>query len=506
MVQMPVSIDRTLEDSIQDQLVNEIRSLIAQNTIKSGLRLPATRALSRQLKVSRNTVKNAYAHLISQGFLESNGTSGTFVCDNIPDVSIDTCKKINVSAIENDKLYSHPGIATTQCPTEFSQSANTFDFSIRNSDPSIAPDRTWRRLLLKHLPYRSRYANNVSPAGLDLLRDAIAEYVSPLRGMSILSENSFIVSNDFRAFDIINKTMLNSESRVAVEDPCDAGIVYLLKNAGAIVIPIPVDNEGIVVDKLPMQDIDLVYVSPSHQQPTGVTLSLERRQSLLDWASKTGAHIVEWDTYGEFSYDDSPLPSIFSLDTDDRVIYLNSFQNWIGANLKLGYIVVPPGIAERILAVKEFLDPLTSWLDQRVIADFISSSSFFGHLRCVRQALKRRRDATIFAIDKNFGKQDVSGEKTGGHLVWSLPRDYPFSREVQEAASENGIVLPTLHDGFCCVDQHQKRYDPNHTIMLGYAALSEEVIADGVQRLAHTMRNSIPHSSNNTALFYYSTA
>ena len=485
MIQILVSINRDSGVPIQDQLMDGIHLLITQGAIKAGLRLPATRVLSRQLNISRNTVKNAYSNLISQGFLQSNGTSGTFVCSIIPDVAVKPSLQKAPLDIVGEESVRYRESQNFQNLNSVTAQNNIYDFNLRNSDPSIAPDRAWRRLLLKHLPYRSRYANSVGPLGLNLLREAIAEYVCPLRGMSIIPDNSIIVSNDYRAFDIVSKMMLSTDSCVAVEDPCDAGIVFLLNSSRVKLLPIPIDNEGIIVSQLPAEGVDFVYVSPSHQQPTGVTMSMSRRHELVKWASDTGAHILEWDTYGDFCYDESPLPSIYSLDTSDRVIYLKSFANWAGASLKLGYIVVPPGITERILSVKEFVDPITSWLDQRVVADFISSNSFFGHLRLVRQALKRRRDATITAIIKNFGPQIISGQKTGGHLVWTLPNEFQTSRELQNIAATNDILIPTLYDGFCWMDQSTHHHDPNRTVLLGYSGLSEEIITEGVEHLAN---------------------
>lgn len=392
LVQLPISIDRMAREPMQDQLVEEVRILIRRGAVRPGMRLPASRALSRQLNVSRNTVKNAYLNLMSQGYLQSNGTSGTFVCAILPDEE----SKSSVGKPKPD--VDMPPMSATLRVSLDKKPSSTFDaisFEIRGVNPTLAPQRTWRRLLIKHLPYQSRHAENTNPAGLEALREAVANSISPLRGMSIVADNSIIVSDDYRALDIIIRIVARKNDRVAVEDPCDAGLYYLLRSHGLQVVSVPVDGDGIIPEQLFSKDVQSVFVSPSHQQPTGVTLSNERREQLLSWANDKGAHIVEWDTFGEFRYDESPLPSLFSLNTSDRVIYVNCFSSWIGAGARLCYVALPARLMSQFLALKTFLSPEPTWLDQRVAAEFISSDSFFGHLRRVRQQYKQRRNTML---------------------------------------------------------------------------------------------------------------
>ena len=466
------------------------------------MRLPATRALSRQLKISRNTVKIAYMNLMSQGYLQSKGTAGTYVCTKLPDAAINALVDTGSAGAEP---VGHRPMRVFRRPVEAGglSPVTAFDFGLRKVDQTIAPERTWRRLLLKHLPYRSRHAANMHPAGLDVLREAIANSVSPLRGMSIYPENSLIVSDDYRAFDIICSVIVRRGASIAVENPCDAGLAFLLRNRGATILPIPVDDDGIVVDRILAKTIQAVVVSPTHQQPTGVTMSKERRKQLLDWANDTGGHIVEWDTFGEFCYDDSPLPSLFSADNSDRVIYVNSFSTWIGAGLQLGYVVAPSGLFSQFVAVKEFLDPQTSWLDQRVTADFVSSDSFFGHLRRVRQTCKQRRDAMISAIANHMGPQNLSGQQAGRHLVWHLPRSLPSSLELQVQAAAAGIRIPTFYDGFCLMEPSEDHHKSASSLLIGYTALTEEAANEGMQRLADVwgLRTSTPAAAKWSAPF-----
>lgn len=302
--------------------------------------------------------------------------------------------------------------------------------------------------------------------------------------MSIRTENCVIVPDDYRALDTISRLLTYRRKRVAVEDPCDAGLYYLLRSQGAELISIPVDEQGLIVENLADQDISSVFVTPSHQQPTGVTMSRSRRDELLKWASSTGGHIVEWDTFGEFCYDDSPLPSLFSLDKADRVIYVNTFTSWIGSGSQLCYVVLPSGLMSQFLTIRSFLNPEPSWLNQRVAADFISSDSFFSHLRRIRQHFKQLRNTLLDTITETMGEQYITGEQAGRHLVWHLPNNGMTPMEIQKKAGLIGVSIPTLYDGYCILGKVNTGFDPARTLLLGYSGITDEQARTGISRLA----------------------
>lgn len=483
LVQIPVNIDRSKDSPLQEQLADGIRELIVQDAIRPGMRLPATRALSHQLNVSRNTVKIAFNNLMSEGYLESNGTSGTFVCAVLPDLEINTLSPDLASQqIERVEATAPIHNRSPMFPTK--SSSDLYDLRLGCMDPTFAPERTWRRLMLNHLPYRARHAKQGDIAGIEVLREGIANTVSPLRGMSVNPDNCFIVGEGYRAIDLVINVMLTPGDTVAVEDPCDAGIIFLLQKRGIKYLSITVDEDGLDVSSLPTENIKLVFVTPTHQQPLGVTMSNQRRQDLLNWAEHSNTHIVEWDTFGEFCYNDAPLPSVYSMDVKDRVIYINTFANWIGSDLSLGYMVAPNELIGRIRGVKEFIDPATPWLDQRITADFILSDGFFGHLRRVRQAYKQRRDAMLSAIETSFGKQELFGSNAGRHIVWKLPKGFPPILDLQSQAVEGQVYLQTMYDDYCCMKPKLCLHDPNRTILVGYTSLQEERIFESINRLA----------------------
>lgn len=483
LIQIPMTIDRDSDVPLQVQLIRGIQNLITQGVIRPDMRLPASRTLGRQLGVSRNTVKIAYHSLISQGYLQSKGTNGTYVCNALPETQIltpDAGEPTRAGAPSDDSKRAlriprgQPKLAAK----------GVFDYTIRDIDPKLAPERTWRRLMIKHLPYRSRHGGHQHPAGLEALREAIVNSISPLRGMSIPSENCILVSDEYRAIDIITRAVVTPNMRVAIEDPSDKGLRYLLEQQSSSIVPIPVDKYGLDVEQLRLSNVKIVFVTPAHQRPTGVTLSPERREMLLEWASDVNGYIVELDTFSEFQYDGSPLPALMSLPSSDRVIYVNAISSWIGSGMQLCYIAVPDKLIKPILKIRLYVNPELAWIDQRVAADFISSSVFFDHLRRIRQQLKSRRNAILTAMEDHMAPQRIFGAHAGRHLVWQLPDGAPDAETVQQRAAAARIVIPTMHNGFLYSQNQTALLDPDKTMLLGYSTGSEVNLRTGIARLA----------------------
>ena len=357
-----------------------------------------------------------------------------------------------------------------------------YNLRIDSYDPKLLPVRIWKRLILKHLPYQERYVNAEDEAGLEHLRLSVANSISPLRGMTVNIKDMFIISDCYRALDIIIQGVLKRGSRIGIESPCDSGIRYLCDRFGIKIVPIPIDNEGIIVEDLPKYKIDLVYVTPSHQNPMGVTMSLQRRMELLAWASRSNAYIVECDTYGEFCYDASFLPSLYALDNEQRIIYLNTFSSWIGPGVNLGYLVVPSNLVSRVKAVKRALQTSIPWLDQIVAADFINSQKLFSHLRRIKQIYEKRRNIMIQSINTHFPNQNIMGYNSGRHITWQLPSEFLSAKEFQKKASAHGVMFSTLSDNYNNMSK-TKYYDYERIIFLGYAKMEDVDINEGISFL-----------------------
>lgn len=251
-------------------------------------------------------------------------------------------------------------------------------------------------------------------------------------------------------------------------------------------IPVPVDEDGIRVDRLPERAVSLIYVTPSHQFPTGETLAFERRVELLRWATRVGAYVVEDDYDSDFRFDGPPLTAVAGLDSSAAVIYLGTFSKSIGAGLRVGYLVVPVELAETAITVKSILNAGHSWLDQAVLADFLSSGGFARHLKQVMMVYRSRRDCIVEALREHFGEVDVSGHNGGMHIMWHLPASLPKATVVEAAALNHGVGIYALRSAVA-YDFGTTAYS-ERSLVLGYAALQEKQIREGISRVASALR------------------
>lgn len=251
---------------------------------------------------------------------------------------------------------------------------------------------------------------------------------------------------------------------------------------GANVIPIPVDREGICADELPNGKPGLLCVTPSHQFPTGTTMSLNRRLQLLQWAQDTGSYIVEDDYDSDFRYSGSPLMVLSALDTGGCTIYLGTFSKSIGAALRLGYMIVPPELIGAARETKALINLGNPWLDQAVLAEFISSGSFEQHLRRVRKSYLQRRDMLIACLQRHFGDIEIDGHDGGMHLMWLLPRHMKSAREIQNECLHLDVGVYTVDDGPAFdYGRYTKR---EQALFLGYPCLASDEIKIAVRRIA----------------------
>jgi GntR family transcriptional regulator/MocR family aminotransferase len=323
------------------------------------------------------------------------------------------------------------------------------------------------------------------PTGLPELRQLITNFLGPARGMVVAPEQVIIVAGCQQGLSLAAHLFVGAGSRVAMEAPCYRGAAFLFESCGGKLLPVPVDHLGMDVGRLPAPPVALAYVTPSHQFPTGATLSLDRRIALLEWAAKAGAYILEVDYDADFRYEDSPLPSLQALDRNGCVIYMSSFSRSLGPGLRLGYAVVPRDLIRPATTIKALTDNGLPWLEQATLAAFIREGSLAEHLRRIRQTYRERRDALIAALHRHFGEVEISGAECGQHLLWRLPRDLPPACEVQTIARAHGVGVRCLRDSPAWLYEHMK--DRDRILLLGYPSLTEKQIAQGVARLASAL-------------------
>lgn len=489
--QLPLIIDRQQQNTLQNQLFNEIRRLILSGGLKPGTAMPATRELATQLSVSRNTTILAYERLIAEGYLETRPAVGTFVTVHLPETSL----LLNPGP-EYNKTIKHS--QHERCQPRFRGTPHSvykpkaesvdIDFKVGRPDPRSFPVSRWRQLTIRQLQLaHDNLTEYNDPAGIFRLRKAIADHLGPARGISVTPEQVLIVAGCQEALNIIARLFITEGTDVVIECPAYQGAARVFESYGARLNPVAVDSEGLMTAKLPADEIKLAYLTPSHQYPLGHTLSLKRRLELLEWADQTGAYLIEDDYDSDFRHHGSPLTALKGLDQSDSVIYLGTFSKSIGASLRMGYMVLPKPLVEPARTVKTLLNNGQPWLEQAVVAEFITSGNFANHLRCIRRTYLDRRDCLIATLQKHFDDVVLSGLEGGMHLTWRIPDSFPSSTCLESLAARVGVSIYTLPtgDSYCS----DKGDEVERIIMLGYSSLNEQQIGEGVARIARALKD-----------------
>jgi GntR family transcriptional regulator/MocR family aminotransferase len=485
-MQLPIRVSHDDALSLQGQIFEKLRGLILDGRLKPGTHVPPTRLLAQQLGVSRNTVILAYERLITEGYLQTRTSVGTFVSRDLPETCLQMSPQTAEQEREAERLANRRRVhfpGRRHPVVNRNRHRLAVDFWVGRPDSRSFPIKAWRRLINAAL---SRAGSNLTeygdPGGLPALRQAIADYLGPARGITTTAEQVIIVAGCQEALNLAARLFVSNGSPVVIECPGYQGASNLMESYGAQVVPVPVDNDGIDVTQLPQGEASLAYVTPSHQYPMGVTLSLERRLRLLDWAWKSGAYIVEDDYDSDFRYQGSPLTALKGLDARGSVLYLGTFSKSVGAGIRLGYVVVPKELVEPATTAKALLDNGHPWLDQAVMAEFIASGSYANHLRRIRHTYMVRRDCLVNALRRHFGDVDLSGLEGGMHLVWHLPDDFPDAQTFERWAFERGVGVYSLDQG--AANAFHQTECARRAVMLGYSSTPEKLIEEGVGRLA----------------------
>ena len=483
---LPIRIDRSSDENLQIQIFKAIQSLITSGRLKPGTPLPSFREMSEQLGVSKNTVILACERLICEGYLVTHPGRGTYVSPHLPEQALRVSQRAP-TARERAELLArrHPTLFQGQLHAIFNPARDKarIDFVVGRPDADSFPAALWKQLAERKIAHgQAAMTQYREPAGLGALRQAIADHLGPARGMNVAASQVIITGGIQEALNLIARLLISPDTRVAIESPCYQGAAYVLKSVHADIVPVPVDEAGLIVDHLPDDPVSVIYVTPSHQYPLGGTLPLKRRFELLEWAWETGAYIVEDDYDSDFRYQGSPLFSLAGLDRHDSVIYLGTFSKSVGAGIRTGYIVAPPALAEKLGVLKGLLDNGNPWLDQAVLTEFIESGAFYSYLRRMRQIYQSRQRALIEALEHHFGAADVLGIEGGMHLIWRLPSYAMPAPELAARARNEGVGIYPLAQGaaeFIATDAQRARL-----VMLGFTSLDAEAIREGVRILA----------------------
>lgn len=484
---LTVPLDPAAATPLFHQLYDGLRRGILDGTLSPGARLPATRGLARELSVSRNTVLNAYEQLLAEGYLEGKIGSGTFVHRTLPEEMTQVrpaSERATTVAVRRRGLSRRGELLAKSSSSVLWRSGAPRPF--RPGIPGLHdfPMDTWMRLVARRIRKPpSELLSYDHPAGFAPLRRAIAAYLGPARAVHCDPEQVLITTGSQQGLDLIVRILLDPGDAAWVEDPGYPGVRAALRGAGARLSAAPVDDCGLDVAAASARcpDARLVYVTPSHQFPLGVTLSLCRRLALLDWASRANAWVVEDDYDSEFRYAGRPLAALQGLDHDGRVLYLGTFSKALFPSLRLGYLVVPPDLVQAFTAARAVVDRQAPTLMQAVVADFINEGHFLRHIRRMRTLYSERQETLLRAARRELGGLlEACPCETGLHLMAWLDEAHADA-EASATAARAGIDAPAL-SGYCI---HKPKRDG---LLLGYAGYDVRQIRDGIRRLALALR------------------
>jgi GntR family transcriptional regulator/MocR family aminotransferase len=422
-----------------------LRSHILGGTLGPGARLPSARGLAADLGVSRNTVESAFLQLGAEGFIVRRIGSGTYVADTLPQAAPFRPRRVPGVAAERPGLSRRGRRVAELGTTEIERDSQTGPCA---SDVDAFPAGTWNRILARQARRAGREALlPADSAGVPELRRAVVEHLALTRGVRAAPEQVVVVNGTQQGVDLVARLLLDPGVRAAVEEPCYPSAWAALVAAGARVRSVPVDVDGLRTDRLATRDPPaLVYLTPSHQYPLGVTMSLARRLSLLSWAAAARAWIVEDDYDSEFQYEGRPLAALQGLDRDGRTIYIGTWNKVLFPGIRLAYLVVPPGLADAFAAGRRLLDGFSPPLAQLALAEFLARGHFAAHLRHARAMYAARRDLLLREVGRAWGDAVRLGPSaTGLHLVALLPAGAD-DRRIARSAPAGGMPVAPLSE------------------------------------------------------------
>jgi GntR family transcriptional regulator/MocR family aminotransferase len=476
---------------LYQQLYDELRAAILSGRLAAGTRLPSTRTLADQLAISRNTVMSAFDQLMAEGYIESGVGDGTYVSRSLPDESLtaDSHRRNTPLSISKGRTLSRRGklLATTAVTATGGQNQHR----AFRSGPALVdfPFDIWARLEAHFWrqppPIALTYGD---PAGYKPLRQAISDYLRAARAVRCEPEQVIIVSGSQQALDLTGRVLLDPGDSVWFEDPGYVGARGALIAAGANLLPVPLDDEGLDLDEAIRRSgktaVRMVYVSPSHQYPLGITMSLTRRLALLDWANRAGAWILEDDYDSEYRYASRPLAALQGLDQENRVIYLGTFSKDMFPALRIGYLVAPPDLVDAFISARALADRHSPTPTQAVLAEFILEGHFVRHIRRMRKLYSERQEVLVTAAKHHLdGLLDIPPADAGLYLNGWLPQGISDEDAARKALAHDVEVSPL---SAYCIEPYERS-----GLLLGYAAYNEQEIQDGVRRLAQALASGL---------------
>lgn len=481
------SIDSNSPEPLHRQLYNELRAAILGGRLPTGCRLPASRELAQVTGLSRNTVLSAYDQLIAEGYIDSRAGSGTYVSSSLPDQVLTGPTMEPVPAADRGaRRLSAKGERLREFPFRKWPPSQTGPMLFRAGLPALDhfPMDIWRRLTDKRMRLASvKTLAYDDPQGYRPLREAISAHLAAARGARCSPDQIIIVSGSQQGIAIVNEVLVDEGDQVLFEDPGYFAARSVFESSGARIVPVPVDEDGFDVAAAVQlaPNARLVYITPSHQNPLCVTMSLPRRRALLQWAETNGSWILEDDNASECRYRGRPLAALQGIDPHGRVLYAGTFSKVMFSSLRLGYLVAPPDLLPAMIRARELMDRQSSGITQAVMADFMTEGHFSRHLRRMRTLYGARLEALHKAVREHAADLFEIPELEGGvnRVAWLPP-----------TMSDTEAVDLLRPEGFAClpVSEFRMHSGGRGGLVLGFAGMSEELITSSIQKMATMLR------------------
>ena len=481
-----ITLDRSSSTPLHRQLYEQIREAILAARLAPGVRLPPSRELAAELGIARNTVMNAFDQLYAESYIERRVGDGTYVSRELPEdlLRVKTTRRVAQRRTSSDSLSSWGATVTSMAtrPGKYQGRPRPF----RTSTPALNafPYKLWGNLLLRRWTRsREQLLPYGDSAGYLPLRQAIASYLSTTRGVRCDARQLIIVSGSQHGLDLVMRMLLNHGDPAWLEDPGFLGARAALTSAGAKIIPVPVGPNGlnIAAGLERCSKPRLIYVTPSHQYPLGMTLTLSQRLELLKLAARTGAWIIEDDYDSEFRYKGRPLAALQGLDTEERVIYIGTLSKVLFPSIRIGYIIAPTGLFDAFVRARTLTGHQSPVLEQAVLTDFIQEGHFARHIRRMRSIYAERQATLVKAARKELsGLLDIAPSDAGMHLIGWLPEGVD-DRVAYNAAVAHGVEVTPL--SAYCIEPPSRG-----ALRLGYTGYPPREIWNAVRRLATALR------------------
>lgn len=470
---------RSSETPAYRWLYAALRAQILAGRLRPGARLPATRDLAGQYGLARGTIVNAFEQLKAEGYVQGRVGSGTHVSRVLPDHFLQVARKVNVRPLAQR--------GPRRQVSDYAQRVNPFPGgerrpirAFRANQPALGlfPTALWAQVTARRL--RRASVNQLlgcNPMGYRPLRNAVADYLNTSRGVKCVPEQVMILSGVQEALDLVARLFLNPGDRVCMESPGYIGAAIVFEAVGAKISALPVDGEGMELPAPRLRGARLVHVTPAHQFPLGITMSLRRRLGLLEWARESGALILEDDYDSEYRYSGRPVPALQGLDRNGLVLFAGSFSKVLFPSLRLGYLVVPPDLVEYFAATKSVTSRHAPLLEQAVLCDFIIEGHFGRHLRRMREVYAERLSVLLEEAQQGLaGLLEISNVEAGLQTVGWLCDGIAGEAAAKAALARNVEVIP--------LSRYSRGRVEREGLQLGFAAVDAGEIRRGVRELA----------------------